>query len=133
MLSLIKDEYISSTTLWKTNRFADGQIVFRSSNISDCYVRLELTTKIKLLSDGLDFGFSEEEYLKFTELSNDLEVTFVKYNDTHSLYKVLSLLSLHLNFYIDNDFGTVLINHEFMKLWSHNPTWNWLHDFDDRE
>ena len=129
MLFLIKDEYISSKIRWKVSKFSDGGIVFINSIASDYYVRLELTNKLP--SDSFDF--TEEEYSKFTEISNDLEVTFIKYSDTQSLYEVLSLISLDLDFYIDNDFGTVLINHEFMKLWSQNITWNWLNDFDERE
>jgi hypothetical protein len=129
MLSLIKDEYVSGTTTWKASRCSDREIIFKHTSVSDYHVRLELTTK--LLSEGSDF--TEKEYLKFTELSNELEYTFIKYSDTQSLYEVLSILSLHLDFYIDNDFGTVLINHEFMKLWNKNPSWNWLNDFDDSE
>jgi hypothetical protein len=94
------------------------------NRLGDCWVRLELTTKLPNES----FGYTEEEYLKLNKLSNSLEATFVKYSDLHTLREVLNLLSQQLEFYIDNDFGTLLLNSEFMELWNNNLTWDWSKD-----
>jgi hypothetical protein len=91
-----------------------------------CYVRLELTTKLD--SNSFDFDYTEKEWLELTSLSDKIEYTFVKYSDLETLNEVLNLLSERLEFYIDNDFGTLLHNKEFMYLWNKNPSWDWSND-----
>jgi hypothetical protein len=125
MLSSITYKIMPSTK-WNIKELASGelrQISIRLNN-SDCFVRLELTKKLPCQ----EFDYTEEDYTKFKKLSENLEVTFVKYSDLQTLREVLNILSEDLEFYIDNDHGTILQNSEFMNLWNEMPTWDWARD-----
>ncbi len=91
------------------------------------YIRLELTTKLPSNS----FDYTEEDWLKLTTLSDELEYTFIKYSDLETLREILNLLSERLEFYIDNDFGTLLHNKKFMYSWNKNPSWDWSNDLEN--
>ena len=147
MLDSINDKNIPSTK-WEIQKLGveeesqilissiDDPIIYTSIQSGDrynyvkrtagYYIRLELTTKL----NGNIFGYTEEEWLKLISLSDKLEYTFVKYSDLETLREILNLLSERIEFYIDNDFGTLLHNKEFMYLWNENPSWDWSNDLE---
>jgi hypothetical protein len=125
MLSSIRNNGIHSDK-WDVEELGtvkSNQISIKSS-IDDCFVRLELTTKLP----NEDFDYTEEELIEFSSLFGEVEVTFIKYSGLHALREVLNILSQNFDFYIDNDHGLILRNNDFMDLWNKNLTWDWVRD-----
>jgi hypothetical protein len=135
MLDSIDNEHIPSAR-WKIKKYGVDKttgVLIRSDlrneyfeylERGDPYVQLQLGGELPDES----FSYTEEELLILSKLSDRIEVSFVKYSDLDTLREVLNLLSDSVDFYIDNDYCTLLRNNEFIQLWNDNPTWNWMQD-----
>ncbi len=135
MLDWIDNEHIPSLK-WKIKKYGIGKTTgilirtdlrneyFEYLERGDPYVQLSLGGKLPNES----FDYTKEELFVLSQLSDNIEVTFVKYSDSETLREVLNLLSDKLDFYIDNDHGKLLPNHEFMQFWNDNPSWDWAGD-----